>query len=217
MKNKDSSNKRTYNSNRRKAQANQTRMLIVEAARKLFSERGYSGATMEAIAKDAGVAVETVYATFGNKREILSTLVDISVVGDDKPIPLLQRSGPQMVKREMDQQRQIALFAHDIREIMDRVAPVFDVMRTAAKTEPDIAELLKNILNNRLQGMAKFISYLSVHSPLQEGLSLTEASETTWAITSPELFTLWTKDHGWTGDQYEQWLVTTLTKLLLKK
>lgn len=207
--------KRTYNSSRRKAQANQTRMLIVEAARRLFSERGYSGATIEAIANEAGVAVETVYAAFGNKREILSMLIDISIVGDDKPIPLMDRSGPQSVKIEKDQQRQIALFAHDIREIMERVAPIFEVMRIASKTEPDIADLLQNILQSRLHGMSGFITFLNATAPLQKGLSPSEAAETTWAITSAELFNLWTKDHHWSADQYEQWLSKTLTRLLL--
>jgi AcrR family transcriptional regulator len=215
MKNKESSTKRPYHSKRRQMQANQTRMLIVEAARKLFSERGYTGATIEAIAQEAGVAVETVYAAFGNKREILSKLIDVSIVGDDKPIPLMQRSGPQSVKIEKDQYRQIALFSHDIREIMERVAPIFEVMRVAAKTEPDIADLLQNILKNRLHGMTGFITYLNTSGSLREGLSPSEAAETTWAITSPEIFNLWTKDHGWSADQYEHWLEKTLTRLLL--
>jgi len=64
--------KRAYNSSRRKEQALQTRRQIVEAARSLFIARGYAGATIEAIAQEAGVAPETVYAAFGNKRAILA-------------------------------------------------------------------------------------------------------------------------------------------------
>ena len=58
---------------------------------------------MESIAQEAGVAVETVYASFGNKRAILSALIGVSVVGDDEPTPLLQREGPLAVKKEKDQ------------------------------------------------------------------------------------------------------------------
>ena len=75
--------KRRYNSKRRQAQARETRRQITEAARMLFTERGYSGATIEAIAQEAGVATETVYAVFGNKRAILVHLVNISVGGDE--------------------------------------------------------------------------------------------------------------------------------------
>lgn len=209
------STKRSYNSKRRRMQANQTRMLILEAARKLFSERGYTGATMEAIAQESGVAVETVYAAFGNKREILFKLIDFLLVGDDKPIPLLQRTGPQSVKEEKNPQRQIELFAHDMFEIMNRIAPVFEVMRFAAKTEPEINDLLHQILKSRLGGMHVFLSYLTEHTPLQEGLNPSEAAETVWAVTSPEMFNLLINDRGWPREQYEKWLAKTLTKLLL--
>ena len=208
--------KRTYNSSRRKEQARLTSRQIVEAARKLFIERGYSGATIEAIAQEAGVSVETVYATFGSKRAILTRLIDVSVVGDDEPIPLLQRPGPQAVQQEMDQKHQVKLFAHDMREIMERMAPLFGIMRVAAKTEPDLSEMLQNILESRVHGMEEFIRYLAANGPLQADISLAEAAETVWAISSAEVYSLLTADRGWSGDQYEQWLVKTLTRLLLK-
>ncbi len=97
--------KRTYNSTRRLAQARQTRRLIVEAAGRLFRERGYAGTAIEAIAQQAGVAVETIYATFGNKVAILSAVVDFSVVGDDEPVPLLQRPGIRAAQDENDPRR----------------------------------------------------------------------------------------------------------------
>ena len=98
--------KRQYNSTRRQAQASETRKQIIEAARKLFAQYGYAGATIEAIALEAGVAPETVFAVFGNKRTILANLIDISVGGDDQPVPLLQRPGPQSVLQEPDPVRQ---------------------------------------------------------------------------------------------------------------
>ncbi len=212
---KEKPTKRTYNSSRRKAQANQTRQLIVESARKLFSERGYTGATIEAIAQEAGVATETVYAAFGNKREILSTLIDVSIVGDDRPIPLMQREGPLSVLQEKNPYRQIEIFSHDIQEIMNRMAPIFEIMRIASKTEPEIADMLQQILMSRYHGMEKFIQYLSADITLQEDHTPAEVVETVWAITSAELYNLLTVDRGWSGEKYEQWLAITLKKLLL--
>src|SRR5439155_1248301 len=106
--------KRAYNSSRRQVQARHTRQQIAIAARKLFVERGYAGATMEAIAQDAGVATETIYAVFGSKNKVLLHLLDIAVGGDDEPIRLLDRPGPQAVFQERDQRRQLRMFAHDI-------------------------------------------------------------------------------------------------------
>lgn len=208
--------KRTYNSSRRKEQARLTNRQIVEAACKLFTERGYSGATIEAIAQEAGVSVETVYATFGSKRAILLRLIDISIVGDDEPVPLLQRPGPQAVQQEKNQRRQIQMFARDMQEIMERMAPLFGIMRAAAKTEPDISEILQNLLESRVHGMEEFIHYLSANGSLRTNIAPGEIAETVWAISSAEVYSLLTVDRGWSSDQYEQWLAKTLTKLLLK-
>ena len=207
--------KRAYNSSRRQEQARQTRLQIVGAARRLFIERGYAGATLEAIAQEAGVAVETVYASFGNKRAILSKLIDVSLVGDDQPIPLLDRQGPQAVQHETDQRRQIELFVNDIHEIMGRMAPIFDIMRVAAKTEPDIFEMFQKMLTARLQGMKTFVRALMKNGSLREGLAPEEAAETVWALTSGELYILFITNRGWTGKKYKQWMVDALAKLLL--
>jgi len=207
--------KRSYNSTRRQAQARETRRQILEAARRLFSERGYTGATIDSIAQQAGVAPETIFATFGNKRAILANLIALSVGGDDEPIPLLQRPGPQTVLQEQDPIRQLHRFAQDISEILERVAPMFEIMRVAAKTEPDIAELLNHLLKERLQNMATLISRLSAHSPLREGVDIDHASEIVWTLTSPEVFSLLTVDRGWSRTQYHQWLGDSLIRLLL--
>ena len=207
--------KRRYNSSRRKEQALQTRHQIVEAARQLFLRRGYTGATIDAIAQEAGVAVETVYATFGNKRAILSRLIDVSLVGDEKPIPLLQREGPQAVMNETDQHRQVRLFVEDIYEIMSRMTPIFEIMRAAAKTDPEIAGMYENILNNRVQGLMAFIRALMKNRPLRDGVTAEEASETVWTLTSADVITLLITNRGWSAEQYKRWLTDVLTRVLL--
>ena len=92
--------KRKYNSTRRQEQARETRRHVIEAARQLFIENGYAGATIDAIAREAGVAPETIFATFGSKRAILAAVIDVAVGGDDQPTPLLQRPEPQAVLQQ---------------------------------------------------------------------------------------------------------------------
>ena len=207
--------KRLYRSAKRLAQADETRHQIVEAARKLFVERGYTGATIEAIAQEAGVAPETIYAAFRNKRSILARLIDVAVGGDDKSIPLFQRPGPQTVLREQDPRRQLGLFAQDITGILERVAPVFEVMRLAAMTEPDIDILLHKLLDERLHNMEIFVHHLVEHGPLREGMDERSAAENVWTIASPEVFRLLTVERDWTKQQYIDWLSDALTRLLL--
>jgi AcrR family transcriptional regulator len=207
--------KRKYDSSRRQAQARETKIQIVEAARSLFMERGYAGATIEAIASRAGVSQETVYSIFKNKRNILSFLLDISVGGDDQPIAVLDRPEPQAVMHDTDQHRQIAMFAQGITEIMTRAEPVFEIMRGAAKFEPEIADLLKRMLDERLQNMIRFARSISANGKLRDGMSDQDAGEITWMMSSPELFHLLNIDRGWPKEKYTQWLTDTLSRLLL--
>jgi hypothetical protein len=100
-------------------------------------------------------------------------------------------------------------------EIMERVGPVFGIMRTAAETESDIAELLQRILEQRMQGMLQFVRWLAENAPLRGGMSVEDAAETVWAVTSAEVHHLLTVDREWSGERYEAWLRDTLTRLLL--
>ena len=99
---------RRYDSTLRRQQAAQTRARILDAAEHLFANRGYGATTMEAIASEAGVATDTVYAAFRSKPGVLHALIDVRVGGDDAAVALIDRSGPQAVQAERSQRRQIA-------------------------------------------------------------------------------------------------------------
>src|SRR5512138_1891149 len=99
--------KREYDSSRRQAQASETRRRILEAAHKLFMERGYAGATAEAIASEAGVSAQTIYAIFKNKKKMLVSLMNISpTTGMEDHTPMLERASIQAVSEEPDRRRQ---------------------------------------------------------------------------------------------------------------
>ncbi|MCB9454113.1 MAG: TetR/AcrR family transcriptional regulator [Anaerolineaceae bacterium] len=214
MSKKGDSNRR-YDSTRRQIQARQTQQIIIEAARRLFIERGYAGAAIGAIAQEAGVAPETIYATFGNKRAILAQLVHVSVVGDDEPQPLLERPAVQETAQEIDQRQQIRMFAGQICTIMGRMAPIFEVMRTAAKTEPDIAEMRERMLQERRQGMVHFVRAVAAHGTLRGEMSIEAAADVVFALSSGEMFTVLTVDLGWSDEQYQTWLADAVTTAIL--
>ena len=206
--------KRKYDSSRRKAQARETQHQILEAARELFITHGFAGTSINAIAQRANVAAETIYATFGNKRNILARVIDISVTGDDEPIPLLERPQTRAVEAEPDPKLQIQMFASQMADIMSRVAPLFQVMRATSKTKPEIAALLKELLNGRLEGMKHFIHAIGQHTPLPAELDEQTVAETVWALTSAEVYNLMTVDRGWSKEKYTKWLADMLMRLL---
>ena len=196
-------------------QARETRRQIANAARDLFFERGYSGTSIDAIAQAAGVAPETVYATFSNKRNILSHLMDISIGGDDQPIRLIDRPEPQAVLQDTDPHRQIRMFSQGITGILARVAQLFEIMRSAAKTEKEIEDLLQHMLKERMENMTMVVGQIAAHGGLREGMEVSKAAEMIWTMTSPEVFLLLTRDRAYSNEQYAVWLEAALSRLLL--
>ena len=212
---KSSGPKRAYNSTRRKNQAKETRRMIIEAARKLFYELGYNYATIDAIAREAGVAAETIYAIFGNKQTILMNLIQVTVVGDDENIPLLERPFIKDALKITDQLQLIKKFASDIYTIMQRMSPVFALLRSTARTDPEIMALMNKLLMERLDGMSFFVNQLNRIGPMKEQTLTNQANVSVWAISSAEVFTLLTQDLGWSKEEYTAWLSSSLTRLLI--
>jgi AcrR family transcriptional regulator len=211
---KTSSPKRSYNSANRQESARLTRQAIARAALQLFSQRGYRGASIDAIAAAAAVAPETIYATFGSKREILHYLIDTSVGGDEAPLRVIDRPEQQVVLQETDARRLVAGFSEGIYRIMERAAPVLAILAEAAKTEPELAALQNRLQAERLENMGRVARAIARLAGLR--LNESQAAETMWALTSPELFSLLTASRQWTRGQYVAWLQDSLARLLIE-
>jgi AcrR family transcriptional regulator len=206
---------RSYDSKLRKEQARQTRARILDAAQNLFAEHGYANTTVAAIAAAAGVAVDTVYATFGNKAGVLHALFDVRAGGDDAPLEVIEREGPQAVRRERSQKRQVAAFAEGVAEILERSRPVDDIMRGAAAVDPDIAALRAEMHRSRYDNIRQFVTWLAANGSLRDNLSIDDAASMVWAVASPEVHGLLRVGRGWTPERYQTWLGMTLTRTLL--
>jgi AcrR family transcriptional regulator len=207
--------KRKYDATRRQAKALEAQANIIATARALFIAKGYAGVTIEAIARQAKVAPETIYAVFTNKRTILSRAVGLAVETEGGPIPALLSAYIREVASERNQHRQIQMFAQRMRLFFSQIAPLVEVMRTAAKTESEINGLLKKYLDDRFQGMGFFIDCLLANGPLRDGLSKLSAVETIWVLASAEIYNLLVGDRDWSGEEYEVWLSESLDRLLL--
>jgi len=206
--------RRRYRSERRLEQAEQTRLRVLDAAAKLFEERGYDGASIAAIAEAAGVSAETVYARFRNKRTLLGELVRRAVRGDDpKPIP--EQAGPRAVAAATDQREQLRLFAADIVLRLERAAPLVAIVAGASRSDPELAELLARLHADRLKNLRVLVDALAARGPLR--LRKDEATETVWALTSPELHQVLSRVRGWTRRRYRDWLADSLAHLLLEE
>jgi AcrR family transcriptional regulator len=206
---------RAYDSPRRREQALATRGAVLDAARELFVEHGFVTTTIQAIADRAGVSPETVYATFRNKRSLLSSVIDVSVVGDDAPVPLLERAWVQEIRDEPDPRRKLRILARNGTLILERVTPIYEVLRGAAAADPQIASLWELHKSQRFAGQRELARIVGAGRSLRKGLSADVAADTLFAIGSPETYRLLTVDRGWHADRFERWYADTLTHLLL--
>ena len=205
---------RPYRSERRREQAEQTRQRVLDAAAKLFEERGYEGASIAAIAEEAGVSAESVYAHFRNKRTLLGELVRRAVRGDD-PRRVPEQEGPRALVAAADQHEQLRLFAADIVLRLERAAPVVAIVAGASRSEPELAELLARLHADRLKNLRILVDALAANGPLR--LREEDAVEIVWALTSPELHQLLTRIRGWKRRRYCDWLADSLAHLLLEE
>lgn len=205
---------RRYESPRREEGARATRAAILEGARDLFVEHGYTGTTMQAIAARARISPATVYATFTNKRSLLAALVDVSIAGDDAPVSILDRPWVQEMRDEPDLRRRVDILARNGRLMLERRAPIDEVVRAAAASDPDIAALWRNGKEQRLAGQRRLLRIVAGPDGLRDGLIEADAVDTLYAVGSPETYRLVTVDRAWSPARFERWYADTLARLL---
>jgi AcrR family transcriptional regulator len=207
--------RRAYDSPRRREQARATRQAILDAARALFTERGYVATTIDAIAASATVSPETVFSTFGSKRSLLSELVDISISGGEGAPPILDQAWVQEMREEADPRRRLRILAANGRSILERRSALDEVVRGAAAAEPEMATLWERGKAQRFAGQRALLQMTLGTTVLRDGLDLETAAETVFSIGSPEVYRLLTVDRGWSGSRFEDWYADTLERLLL--
>lgn len=207
--------KRRYDTSRRQEAALQTRYVIAAAARDLFIARGYAGATIAAIAEAAGVSHETVYATFGPKPALFRHLVEIALSGADEPIPALEREIVRQMQAEPDPRQMIDLFAHTVRLLHERLAPLFAALSEGARTDPDLKAFADELSARRVGHMRAFVADLAAKMGLRVDLSEEMAADIVWVMNSPEFYLLCVRDRGWTRETFERWLADAWKRLLL--
>jgi AcrR family transcriptional regulator len=205
--------KRRYDASRRRQAADRTRSAILDAARQLFSERGYTATPMTAIADRAGVALDTVYAAAGRKPELARLLIETAISGTDQAIPAEQRDYVQAIQAATDAETKIAVYAAAITAIAPRMALVLGIIQQAGPAEPELAQLWTEIAERRARNMRMFVADLAAVAPLR--LNPDEAADIVWATNAAEMYQLLVGQRGWTPERYQRFLTDSWQRLLL--
>ncbi len=197
-------------------QARATRRRIIAAATELFTEYGYISTTLEQIAEGAGVAVQTVYFHFGNKRTVLKGALDVAAVGDDQPVPVLERPWLHEARAATDPNRVVALWVDASRAILDRGAPLMRVLRDAATADPDMAALWATNEQQRDISYRVMAQQLADLDALRADVHLEQAADVLFALLSFEMYSVLTTTRRWTPQQFQQWMIDTIGTTLLR-
>ena len=204
---------RSYSSAVRDEQAARTRIRILDAASDLFLDRGYARTTIADIADEAGVARDTVYAVFGSKARVLTALIDLRLVPDGSVANARERPEALAVRDEIDQRKQIDLFASFIAGISTQLRPVFEILRTASAVERDMANVFQEMDRYRMMNMQTYAKWIAARGPLR--VSTRKAGEIIWTLASPDVGRMLCDELGWTQTQHARWLSDTLARTLL--
>ncbi len=200
------SSKRPYDSPRRRASAADTRRAVIAAATRLFAERGWATSVRD-IAREAGVAVETVYSVVGSKRELLKVAMDVAVVGDDAPVALAERHEFAALG-EGDRPTRLERAAAMMADQYSRVAALHHALDQGAETDPELAELKRHTHEQQIATFGEGLTLALGRRPepeLVDGLQ---------AISSPGTYLHLVRLAGWSQEQYQRWLAQTLLRLV---
>ena len=195
-----------------KTTANRAKMLA--AARELFTSRGYTSTTMKAIADQAGMAVQTLYFTFATKRAILSELLDVEIAGDTEPVATMDRPWFTAAIAATPTQ-QIKLQVAAAATIYARVSPLLEVIRAAAATDRELAELWQTNVAQRHLVQLRLAEALAAKTPLRAGITAARAADIALATLAPETYQLLVHERGWSATEWESWATDALTRQLL--
>ncbi len=209
--------KRSYKSSLRAEQAQATRQSILTAARRVCISGGWPNATIAAIAKEAGVSKETIYAIFKSKAVLIGETVKASVAQTVPGKHFLDEERPGAIRAETDQARQIELWAIYLSEIMERVSPLMAVVRSGAEVEPEMVDLYHALHKGRRANLSVLAQSIWNQGTLRNGLSVEATTDILWQLASPEIFHLLTTVGGYSTRQYAEWLGEMLKASLLNR
>ncbi|BAK34335.1 putative TetR family transcriptional regulator [Microlunatus phosphovorus NM-1] len=201
------SGKRSYVSTLRDAQARQTRRQVVAAAGRLFAGQGFAATTIEAIAAEAGVSRKTVFTSVGNKVALLKLAYDYAMAEDDEPVPMVERSGLQVVIAEPDPYQQMKLYAAFVTETGARTSALWLALRGAAEVDPEARELYTRWEQERLDSMRSGpVPVFVERGVLRPDVTPDEAAVIFWMLIDPALYHRLVLQAGWSAERFQSWL-----------
>lgn len=188
---------------------------VMTAARQLFAAHGYQATSIEDIAREAGVARPTVYASVGTKAEIFTALLEAAITGgvqgeDPEDQEWFRTTLQAPTAREV-----IASQAHDVADIGGRVVDLYRAAELGSGADPAIAEVYARAESGRRRAAGVVASELKRRPEVCPAWPVTEIADLLAAVLSPWSYRSLVLDSGWAPAKWERWVARTLAHTLL--
>ncbi|MFN8184569.1 MAG: TetR/AcrR family transcriptional regulator [Candidatus Nanopelagicales bacterium] len=171
---------------------------------------GYSGTTVGAVAKEAGVAVDTVYTAVGRKPDLARAVIDAVLGGEDAR----QRDYVQAIRAQRSAEDKLAAYAAATAHLVPRIAPLQEALRRAGDTDATCAVAWKGLVDRRAKNMREFAADLRATGQLRPDLADAEVADLIWSMNAAEYWLL-LEQRGWSPERYQRLLRDVWTRTLL--
>lgn len=195
---------------RREEYAQATRQAIIDAARRLFSERGYFNTKVDDIAALARVAPATVYAVLGGKQGLLNTLIDVWTTA-----PIIAVTIGRIQKID-DPRTILRLVAATCRRMEEEFGDIIRVIRATAPHDEAVSETLAAAIARTRQAFGPIAQRLADLGALRDGLDLKQAVDVFWFYFGYSALLTLHNDNRWSYERAEQWLCEEASRALLQ-
>jgi AcrR family transcriptional regulator len=187
----------------------------VDAAAELFAEHGYTGTTIDAVATAAGVSRKTVFDSVGGKAQLMKLAYDFAIVGDDQPIPLVERPEIKAMFAETDHAKKLAMYASLVVSIDRRLAPAWRAFEGAATSDPEAAKIHDVMVQQRRHAMQEAAQMFADAGALRPDIDVSVAADLMWFYNDPSLYDKLVRQRGWSVRRFQAWLAEALQVQLL--
>ncbi|MBC2638517.1 MULTISPECIES: TetR/AcrR family transcriptional regulator [unclassified Rhodococcus (in: high G+C Gram-positive bacteria)] len=202
--------KRTYSSPLRAQSARRTRLLVRDAAARLFTERGFVSTTVRNVAEAAGVSTRTVFTAFpGGKAELFHEALHAAIDGDfGAPRPRTPRDGDP-VERILDQMVGYST------GILERAGTLMVTSIESSGADPDMRRFAEDGARASAENAMTLAEGLAAHELLRPEISVQRAADVLFTVVSPQVYSMLRRQCGWDVDEYRNWVKATIRASLL--
>jgi len=151
-----------------------------------------------------------------DRGDPVKRVYDVTLVGDDEPIPFADRPDARALRAEPDPRRFLLGYAATGRGMVERLGPLLRVLVAGAWAgDPELTAFVDMVNGERLTGAAMMVQHLVELDALREGVTVEEAEDAVWTLNSVEVWSLLVEQRGWSGDRYGDWVGRAMADAVL--